>query len=371
MDFSIKDYTILLTLAGSRAYGMDTSASDVDIKGVCYAPARYYLSTQKFEQFDKKDGMQVFLHELPERLRGPALQNGMEGTVFEIRRFLDLASGANPNILDVLFCREQDVILQTPEGALLRENRNVFLTKKCMQTFMGYARQQADRIETHRKYLLNPPSHEPTRAEFGLPERNGFPQDQVNAAMALIRKQIDRWNIDFVDVDEATKIFVQDQISHHLAEIQIGTSEKWQAAGNLLGYDTNFMQFVHQQRLYDQSVREWSSYQTWKRERNKLRAGMESEIGYDAKNGAHLARLVIACRTIFETGTLSVYNPNEWVRDIRACKVPYEALKEWVTEQQDDLAQLAAKSKLPARVEQAWLDSFAVELLSRLLGVSK
>lgn len=283
MKFQLRQNTLLLTVAGSRAYGTHTPASDLDIKGVCVPPKQFYLGTQQFQQCnDTGEIVQSFMEDIPRGdLREAAQINGMEGTVFELRRFLDLASGANPNILDILFCRDEDVLLSTPEGLELRTHRDRFLTKKCLQTFLGYAKQQADRIATHRKYLLNPPTHIPTREEFGLPERNGFPQDQVLAAMDMIRKQVDRWNIDFVDTEEATKIFIQDQIAKMLAEIQIGTDTKWTAAGNMLGYDTNFMQFIHQQRQYDMAVREHQAYQTWKKERNVKRAGMESTIGYD------------------------------------------------------------------------------------------
>lgn len=357
----LKD-TILLTVSGSRAYGIHTDTSDLDVRGVMAPPRDYYLGLRRIEQVTDKAEINRFLPWLSKPLQEVATANGMEGTVYELHKFLKLAAEGNPNILDMLFCRNMDILASTYAGNFLREHRRKFLTKKCLFTFFGYAKQQMDRIETHRAYLLDPPTHQPTREEYGLPARHDFPQDQVNAAMAMIKQKVDSWNIDFVDVDEATKIFVQDQIYKMLADMHMGSDERFQAAARLLGYDTNFMAFIVQQRNFTAALNRWNSYQKWLLERNKERAGMEAVSGYDHKHGVHLARLVLACRTIFETGDLCVYNPDPWLVSIRAGKVPFVELQTWYTAQHAGLAELAAKSSLPARVDQEWLNVLALQL---------
>ena len=362
-DFSLPDRTILLTVAGSRAYGMNTPESDLDVKGIFVPPLKYYFSSNDIEQLDSAEDIGKYFSNLSTAQQAIRSKYGMEGVVFEVCRFMDLAAGANPNILDILFCRDEDVILNTTHGIHLRKERQRFLTKKSLQTFLGYATAQAKKIETHRKWLLNPPDHEPTREEFGLPKRDSYPQDQVLAAMDAVKKQVDRWNIDFVDVDEATKIFIQDQIYKQLAEIGVGSDEKFVAAGNLLGIETNFMDLIHKQRRYTQAVDHWAAFQTWQKNRNKKRKGMEEKIGYDVKHGAHLFRLTIACRTIFETGDLQVYNPDPYLMKIRNGEVPFEELMSKFQEQREDLSQVAAKSSLPARVDSQWLEGMTVEIV--------
>jgi hypothetical protein len=211
----------------------------------------------------------------------------------------------------------------------------------------------------------------PTREDFGLPPRKDFPQDQVNAALALIKQRMDAWQVDFLDTDEATKIYVQDQYYKILTDLHLGTDERFSAAARLLGYDTNFMEFIVQQRNYNAALNRWNSYQKWLVERNKERAGMESAIGFDAKHGFHLARLVVACRTIFETGELCVYNPDPWLRDIRDCKVTFDELQAWYRAQKEGLAALAAKSSLPTRVDPAWLNQLSVHLIGRQLTADR
>lgn len=370
MSFDLKRHTILLTVAGSRAYGTHTDTSDLDMKGVCVPPRNFYLGIDKFEQADKPGTVEPFLAGLPENLRAVAEANGAEGTVYEVRRFLDLASGANPNILDVLFCRDEDVLLTTPEGDLLRANREAFLTKKCLMTFVGYADAQFKRIAGHRRYLFNPPDHAPTREEYGLATRAEMPQDQIMAAMALVRKKVDSWSIDFVGMDEATKIFIQDQIEQMLAEIEMGTDVRYQAAGRLLGYEDNFMQLIDNQRRYDQAVREWSSFHKWKVERNKKRAALETASGFDTKHAMHLVRLILAAEEIFTYGRLSVHSGQvAFLNEIRTGKHPYQWLVAWFQERRMNLAKIAAHSSLPDRVDQKWLGNLAQGIVESRLGL--
>lgn len=346
---------------------MHTETSDLDVKGVFIPPLKYYFGIQKIEQLEGKETMDSYNSVLKSPLEDVKNKFGMEGTIFEIRRFLDLASGANPNILDVLFSRDEDLIVESQEGYQLRKERKRFLTKKCLQTFVGYATAQAKRIESHRKWLLRGDElHEPTREEFGLPNRNSYPQDQVLAAMGAVRKQVDRWNIDFVDVDEATKIFIQDQIYKQLAEIGISSDERFNVAGQLLGIETNFMDLVHKQRKYSQAVDEWAAYQSWLKNRNKKRKGMEEKIGYDCKHGAHLYRLMMACRIIFETGDLQVYNSDPFLMKIRNGEVPFDELMTKFNEQKEYLSRIAAKSTLPSRVDPKWLEDLSVHLIKEM-----
>lgn len=122
--------TILLTLGGSRAYGTNTPSSDVDVKGVAIPPARYFHGfVEHFEQADKPGHMQQFLPLMDEELRTAAKNTKLEGTIYDIRKFMALAADGNPNILDVLFAEDSDVILMDPLGAKLRRNRDKFLSK--------------------------------------------------------------------------------------------------------------------------------------------------------------------------------------------------------------------------------------------------
>ena len=48
------------------------------------------------------------------------------------------------------------------------------------------------RVLRHRRWLLNPPTHEPTREEFGLAPIPVHPaKNQIDAAMAMVKKKVE------------------------------------------------------------------------------------------------------------------------------------------------------------------------------------
>lgn len=146
----LRDHTVLLVLGGSRAYGIATPDSDVDLKGVAIPPAAHFHGLRStFEQADRPEEIAAFLVDLFPAERDAVRRTKLEGTVYEIRKLLRLALDANPNVLDVLFCRDSEVRLIRDAGRELRESRTLFLSRRCADTFTGYARAQLQRIRTH------------------------------------------------------------------------------------------------------------------------------------------------------------------------------------------------------------------------------
>lgn len=146
---NIRDHTVLLTLTGSRAYGIHSPDSDFDLKGVAIPPIDRYFGLHEFEQADKPEQLRTFMNLIPTQETPPQV----EGSVYEIRKFVRLAVEANPNILDILFCREEDVLFANPIGARLRRNRHLFLSAKAKHTFSGYAVAQLKRIQIRKERI--------------------------------------------------------------------------------------------------------------------------------------------------------------------------------------------------------------------------
>lgn len=190
--FDLRRHTILLTIAGSRAFGVHRLNSDVDIKGVAIPTgADFHGFATPFEQATDPLEMRCFLDVLTATEQAVAAASKLEGTVFDLRKFLRLALDANPNLMDVLFARNEEIRVITPLGKRLRECRDLFLSARVRHTFGSYATAQLKRIETHRRWLLSPPSHRPSRAEFGLAELPILPADQLGAATAAIRARVE------------------------------------------------------------------------------------------------------------------------------------------------------------------------------------
>lgn len=347
--------TIYMTRHGSHAYGTSLPTSDLDLRGVAIAPARYqlgYLDT--FEQ---------------------AVSSDPDLTVFSLQKFFKLASDCNPNVLEILYTDESDHLLRTTAGDRLLAVRDAFLSQKVKHTFSGYAAAQLKRIKLHRRWLMSGITHQPTRAEFGLPERTVIPADQLAAAEAGIRKKLDEWEWHELEgVDVATRIAIKDEFSRRLTEI---TGWQWDEAGEktrtsaarALGYDDNFIRLLDIERQYTGKLREWQQYTEWKRTRNEKRAELEAKFGYDTKHGMHLVRLLRMCREILETGRVVVRRPDaEELLAIRAGAMPYDALVEWAEREDAALTEVAKSSKLPKSPDRKRLDALCVEMTAEAMG---
>src|SRR5271157_4344917 len=102
------EHPIYVTKHGSHAYGLNTPTSDLDIKGIFIADSIHYHGfVNTIAQIERKD---------PNDL-----------VYFELRKFFKLAADCNPNIIEVLFTDDSDIISINKYGEKLREHKNLFL----------------------------------------------------------------------------------------------------------------------------------------------------------------------------------------------------------------------------------------------------
>jgi uncharacterized protein len=346
----LPERTIYLARHGSHAYGTNVASSDEDFRGVTIAPREFYLGAlQHFEQAETKK---------------PDL------TVFEIRKFIGLASQCNPNVIEILFVEPEDQLQVTPLGERLLAMRELFLTRRIRHTFSGYAASQLKRIRTHYRWLMSPPDHAPTRAEFGLPEKMRIAPDQLAAAEAAIRQKLDGWSSEFMDdLEQSTRIAVTNKMAEHLAELEVSMhAELWPGAARTLGFSDNFIELVTAEKRYTSAKREWDNFLTWKRTRNPARAELEARSGYDTKHAMHLVRLLRMCGEILETGRVQVRRPDaaELV-SIRNGAWPYERLIEYADSEDARLQEVAARSTLPKAPDVDEIDRRCVDLVAAAL----
>lgn len=380
MNFDLFNRTILLVVGGSRAYGISTEASDVDVKGVAIPTVEYFHGyLNRFEQADQTSYIGAFAPVLNEVEKAVVVATKLEGSIYDVRKFINLAAGANPNILDVLFCRDEEVRLTSRLGDKLRENRDLFLSAAAKHTFSGYSAEQMRRVRTHRRWLLAPVERQPLRADFGLPENTLIPADQLAAARAAVQKKVDGWEFDFHALPDAEIIHVTNQIVEHLTEIRVNLGfasiddAKWLAAARSIGLDTNLIHVMQREREYEAAHRGWKQYQEWKKKRNPERAALEEKHGYDTKHAAHLFRLLRMCREILETGKVNVWRGGidaEEILSIRRGAWSYDKLVEWAEAEDAALEALYAERKyvVPKAPDRKAIDRLCIELVETALS---
>lgn len=127
--FDLESFIVYRCVVGSRAYGLDTEASDTDRRGIYLAPA----------------DLQWSLFGAPEQFE----DNASQSCYWELQKFLGMALKANPNILECLW--SPLVEKATPLAQELLARRDAFLSQMIFQTFNGYALSQFKKIEQDRR----------------------------------------------------------------------------------------------------------------------------------------------------------------------------------------------------------------------------
>jgi predicted nucleotidyltransferase len=300
--------TIFLTRAGSHAYGLATPESDLDLRGVVIPPKEYFLGfARHFEQAESCE---------------PDL------VLYDIRKFFVLAAACNPSIIELLWTDAEDHLLVVSLGRRLPDHRSLFLSRRVRRTFSGYAVAQLKRIKTHRRWLIQPPTHKPTRAEFGLPATSLLSADILGAIEAVER----------------------------------------QAAQNLSAFPAYVMDLYQRERAYRNALCEWQQYEHWKRHRNPKRAELEAKTGYDSKHAMHLVRLMRSCREILTTGQVIVRRPDrEELLAIHDGAWSYEQLIQWSEHEDQALDVIAAHSPLPEAPDSQKLDALCIAMVEEAI----
>jgi hypothetical protein len=296
-------HCIFRYMAGSHQYGTNRPDSDEDYRGVFISPLRsaFELFQSSFvgsgtirqtlqaaiDSIESGNGQEAInLVEAALKTDRGDLSIGVETVhkvgadeeLQELRKFLKLAADSNPSIIEFLYI-EDLIDIETPIWKKIKAQRHLFLSKKARWTFSGYAIQQLKRIKLHRGYLLNPPSHKPTRTEFGLSEQSKIPKEHQNAILSLP----DEW---------------------------VADSAKEQ---------------VLQEKRYASALQIWVSYHKWEKERNPARKELERKYGYDVKHSSHLIRLSRMAEEILRDGVVLVRRPDaEELRGILRGEWKYE-----------------------------------------------
>lgn len=343
--------TIYLTRHGSHAYGTSRPTSDLDIRGVCVSPKDHYLGFRRsgphaFEQIVMKE---------PNDL-----------VVFEIRKFLTLCVDANPNALELLFTDPSDHLLVTPAGEELLAHRDLFVTKLAKHSFAGYAAGQIAKMKLHYEWNNDKaPDHRPTREEFGLMTPPEIPKTQVDAALALVQKKLDEWNLKGLsDLPPPLRLALQNVMAELLAETRVSVGDLWKGAARTLAFDENFIEVVGREKRYRAAVEHWNAYQKHLQDRNPDRAAIEARFKYDTKYAMHLVRLLRMAREILTMGQILVRRPDALeLLAIRDGAWTYEQVIAFAESEFAALTELMKTSKLPEEPDWSRLDALCIRLV--------
>lgn len=130
------DNIVLLGYRGSIAHNMyipntdPNSIDDVDLMGVFMAPVDHYIGINKVKETREK-----FIEK-------------WDVVNYEFMKFVKLLINSNPNVLSLLWLKENQYLHISDYGNALVQNRDLFVSKKAYHSFTGYAYSQLHRM-TH------------------------------------------------------------------------------------------------------------------------------------------------------------------------------------------------------------------------------
>lgn len=248
-------HVILLGLAGSYSYGTSNENSDIDIRGVTLNRKSDLIGLTEFKQYVDPD---------------------TDTTIYAFRKMITLLLSCNPNTVELLGLKPEHYLYLNPMGKELIANTGLFLSRRAIHSFGGYADAQLRRLQNALARDVYPQSEK---------ERHIF--NSVKNAMHDFKNRYERFEAGAVRIytDKAmhpemeTEMFMDVSLHHYPLR---DYKNMWNEMNNIV-------------KDYDKIGK-----------RNK-----KKDDNHLNKHAMHLVRLFMMAIDILEKGEINTYRENE------------------------------------------------------------
>lgn len=121
---------ILLALSGSYSYGTNIDKSDIDIRGITLNRKSDLIGMTSFDQY---------------------VDENTDTCVYGFNKIINLFLNCNPNTIELLGLNKEHYLFLNEIGQELLDNKKMFLSKRAIQSFGGYATAQLHRLKNDKK----------------------------------------------------------------------------------------------------------------------------------------------------------------------------------------------------------------------------
>lgn len=254
---------ILIGLGGSHAYGTNNEQSDLDIRGCALNSKEEILTNVNFEQFVNEE---------------------TDTTIYSFNKLVHLLSNCNPNTIEILGLKAEHYLYVSSIGQELLDHKDLFLSKRAVHAFGGYATAQLRRLDNKAARLVGQEQRETHILNSIESAKVTFPDKYFYHSEDAIRLYVDK----AVQEGYDSEIFMDINLTHYPLRDYKGM---WSEMNNI--------------------VKDYAKI--GKRNKNAIE---HSKLG---KHMMHLVRLYLMCIDILEHKEIVTYREKEhdFLMDIR------------------------------------------------------
>lgn len=254
-DKHLGENIILIGLGGSHAYGTDNDTSDVDIRGCALNSKDEILCGENFEQ---------------------VTDTATDTTIYSFKKLISLLTDCNPNTIEILGLKPEHYLYLSDIGRELLNNRKMFLSKKAVSTFSGYATAQFRRLDNKSARL----------ADQSVLEKH---------ILASIENAAENFReMYFQYPEDAIKLYIDDAVNHELdKEI-------------FMDITLRHYPLRDYKDMWNRMSKIVKDY--WKMGKRNQNAVSHNKLG---KHMMHLVRLYMMCIDILEKEEIITYRESE------------------------------------------------------------
>ena len=312
-------HVILLGLAGSYSYGTNIRTSDIDIRGIALNQKSDLIGLTRFEQYVDED---------------------TDTVIYGFNKVVGLLLSCNPNTIELLGLKPEHYLYLSDIGRLLLDNRRLFLSKRAIQSFGGYADAQLRRLQNAL-----------ARDTFPQTEKERHIFNSVRNAMHDFNHRYGHFENGSLElyIDKAvnpeleTEIFVNASMTHYPLRDYCGM---WNTMANVI-------------RDYEKVGK-----------RNKKKDDLHLN-----KHAMHLIRLFMMALDILEKGEINTYREKEHglLMDIRFGKYRkedgafHESFYEMLSDFEKKLHYAAEHTDLPEEPDMAKVQELVMAINERVV----
>jgi len=334
--------TILLkVISGSRAYGLATATSDTDIKGVFAASRNGFFGLSYPQQINEDNN---------------------NSAMYEIGRFTELCLKNNPTALELLATPSDCILEQHPLFTSLTPE--IFLSKRCEDTFAGYAASQIKKARGLNKKIVNPMSAErKSLLDFCYILSA---HHSVRLVDFLAQNHWKQEECGLVSIDHCSNLYALYHSPEALFSGILRGDDSNDVALSSVPKDCPIVAYLSFNKDgYSRYCKDWKEYQQWLSLRNEERYHSTIEHGknYDAKNMMHVFRLLEMAYEIATERTINVRRNNrEELLAIRSGRYTYEDLLSMADDKLLSIHDAFKRSDLPDEPNAGAVEQLLIDL---------